>query len=131
DPRERPGHATAGRGGPARPRRTVVLPRIPPAPPRVVHLGSDARRGRQARRDPGVPARERRPLEGGRIMALVTIGGQRTEDGGRNPETLRDPAAVTAFLARQGIDYERWTPSQTIGPDAPAEEIVAACGRER
>src|SRR5262249_53746896 len=124
-PRERSGHAAARRRGPARARRPPVVPRVPPAPPRVVHLGSDARRGCQARRDPRVPARKRRPLEGGRIMALVRIGGRRTEGGGPE-EALTERAEVAAFLARHGIDYERWKPAHAVPADAPVEEILDA-----
>jgi 1,2-dihydroxy-3-keto-5-methylthiopentene dioxygenase len=35
-------------------------------------------------------------------------------------------AAVTAFLAVHGIDYERWAPSHPVAADAPAPEVLAA-----
>jgi 1,2-dihydroxy-3-keto-5-methylthiopentene dioxygenase len=64
-------------------------------------------------------------------MALVRIGGRKSEDGGREDEhVLTAPADVTAFLARFGIDYERWTPAQTVAADAPADDILAAYARE-
>ena len=40
--------------------------------------------------------------------------------------TLADPEAVREHLAALGIDYERWEPAHPVGPDAPAEEILAA-----
>lgn len=44
--------------------------------------------------------------------------------------TLRDAAAIAAFLGRAGIDYERWEPSHPVAEDAPADEILAAYGSE-
>lgn len=44
--------------------------------------------------------------------------------------TLTDPESVTEHLATLGIDYERWEPSHPVGPDAPAEEILAAYHEE-
>jgi 1,2-dihydroxy-3-keto-5-methylthiopentene dioxygenase len=44
--------------------------------------------------------------------------------------TLTDPDAVTEFLARAGIDYERWEPSHPVAPDAPPAEILAAYSAE-
>ena len=43
---------------------------------------------------------------------------------------LRELDAVAAFLARYGIDYEQWAPSQTIAADAPAEAVLAAYAQE-
>jgi len=40
--------------------------------------------------------------------------------------TLADPESVTEHLATLGIDYERWEPAHPVGPDAPADEILAA-----
>ena len=40
--------------------------------------------------------------------------------------TLTRQEEVTAFLAARGIEYERWTPSHELGPDATAEEVLAA-----
>jgi len=40
--------------------------------------------------------------------------------------TLTDQRDVTTFLAVRGIDYERWTPSRELGPDASAEDVLAA-----
>ena len=37
---------------------------------------------------------------------------------------------IAAHLATHGIDYERWTPSQPISDDAPANEILNAYARE-
>jgi 1,2-dihydroxy-3-keto-5-methylthiopentene dioxygenase len=44
--------------------------------------------------------------------------------------TLTDPESVTEHLATLGIDYERWEPSHPVGPDAPAEEVLAAYREE-
>jgi 1,2-dihydroxy-3-keto-5-methylthiopentene dioxygenase len=44
--------------------------------------------------------------------------------------TITDIAAVTAFLAARGIDYQRWTPKPGIDVDAPAETILAAYAEE-
>jgi 1,2-dihydroxy-3-keto-5-methylthiopentene dioxygenase len=39
---------------------------------------------------------------------------------------LTDLRDVTTFLAVRGIEYERWTPSRAVGPEASAEEVLAA-----
>jgi 1,2-dihydroxy-3-keto-5-methylthiopentene dioxygenase len=44
--------------------------------------------------------------------------------------TLDEAAAVTAFLAEHGIDYERWQPTRPVGATTPAEEILAAYSPE-
>jgi 1,2-dihydroxy-3-keto-5-methylthiopentene dioxygenase len=62
-------------------------------------------------------------------MALVRIGGRRTE-GGAEDEVLTERAEVAAFLARHGIDYERWVPAHDIPAEAPADVVLAAYGRE-
>jgi 1,2-dihydroxy-3-keto-5-methylthiopentene dioxygenase len=64
-------------------------------------------------------------------MALVRIEGRRTESGGRaDAEVVSGHAEVAAFLARHGIEYERWTPAQAVSADAPPEAILAAYARE-
>jgi 1,2-dihydroxy-3-keto-5-methylthiopentene dioxygenase len=64
-------------------------------------------------------------------MALVKIGGGTSDTGARqDAEVITDPAAVTAFLARHGIDYEHWVPAHAIAADAPPEAILAAYARE-
>ncbi len=40
--------------------------------------------------------------------------------------TIRDAAEVQAFLASQGIDYERADASTPVAPGAPAEALLAA-----
>jgi 1,2-dihydroxy-3-keto-5-methylthiopentene dioxygenase len=40
--------------------------------------------------------------------------------------TIEEFAAVAAFLAEAGIDYERWTPSRPLSGTASAEEILDA-----
>jgi 1,2-dihydroxy-3-keto-5-methylthiopentene dioxygenase len=55
-------------------------------------------------------------------MALVRIPADQT--------TLKAQAEVTEFLARHGIDYERWTPEHDVAPDAPAEAVLSAYARE-
>jgi len=37
--------------------------------------------------------------------------------------TIDEPAAITAFLAERGIDYEQWT-SEPSAPDTTAEQIL-------
>ena len=68
-------------------------------------------------------------------MALVKIpgvrpGSDRGQTGVRDTSgedvTLRDQAEVTAFLARHGIEYERWMPAQPLASDASAEALLAA-----
>ncbi len=43
-------------------------------------------------------------------MALIRIPSENT--------VLTDVAAVTAFLATHGIDYEQWAPDQPVDADA-------------
>jgi 1,2-dihydroxy-3-keto-5-methylthiopentene dioxygenase len=43
---------------------------------------------------------------------------------------LREPAEIAAFLSAHGIDYERWTPAQSVGPDASADEVLTAYAGE-
>lgn len=43
---------------------------------------------------------------------------------------LREPAEITAFLSTHGIEYERWTPSRAVGPDASPDELLAAYADE-
>jgi len=62
-------------------------------------------------------------------MAVVTIRERGTE-GGEREEVLRERSEIAAFLARQGIDYEQWTPSHEVALDAPAEEILSAYSSE-
>ncbi len=44
--------------------------------------------------------------------------------------TLTDQTDVTAYLAKIGIDYERWQSSHPVAADAPNEEILAAYSEE-
>jgi 1,2-dihydroxy-3-keto-5-methylthiopentene dioxygenase len=55
-------------------------------------------------------------------MAIVTIPGDN--------RTLKDHAAVTAYLGSIGIDYERWDSARPVAPNAPAEEVLAAYSDE-
>jgi len=48
-------------------------------------------------------------------MALVRIGGEKTGSGLAEAEVVSDRAAVTAFLARHGIDYC----ASAMGDDVP------------
>jgi 1,2-dihydroxy-3-keto-5-methylthiopentene dioxygenase len=45
-------------------------------------------------------------------------------------QVLSEPEAVTRFLAAHGIDFERWTPDRPLEPDATADMVLAAYGRE-
>lgn len=55
-------------------------------------------------------------------MAIVTI----PEENRR----IREPEAVTKYLAGIGIDYERWAPAHDVPAGAPAEEILAVYASE-
>ena len=55
-------------------------------------------------------------------MAIVNIPAEQN--------TLQDEREVAAFLARHGIDYERWLPAQPIAADAPPETILSAYAPE-
>jgi 1,2-dihydroxy-3-keto-5-methylthiopentene dioxygenase len=55
-------------------------------------------------------------------MAIIRVSG---EDA-----TVHEPAAVAAFLARHGIDYERWERDRPLAPDSTADEILAAYAPE-
>jgi 1,2-dihydroxy-3-keto-5-methylthiopentene dioxygenase len=39
---------------------------------------------------------------------------------------LDEAGAVTAFLQKVGIEYERWKPEREVAPGAPAEEVLDA-----
>jgi len=41
-------------------------------------------------------------------------------------KTIDEASAVTAFLASQGIEHQRWEPTHPVDPNAPAEEILMA-----
>jgi 1,2-dihydroxy-3-keto-5-methylthiopentene dioxygenase len=43
---------------------------------------------------------------------------------------LRDPGAVAAFLARYGIDYERWIVERPVAPEASADEVLMTYATE-
>ena len=43
---------------------------------------------------------------------------------------ISEPAAVTAFLADHGIDYERWTPEHSLDAGATPEAVLAAYERD-
>jgi 1,2-dihydroxy-3-keto-5-methylthiopentene dioxygenase len=55
-------------------------------------------------------------------MALVKIPSENV--------TLHEDAAVAAFLATHGIEYERWTPAHPVAPGAAPEALLAAYARE-
>jgi 1,2-dihydroxy-3-keto-5-methylthiopentene dioxygenase len=55
-------------------------------------------------------------------MAVVTI---LTEN-----KTLTNAEEMASGLAHYGIDYERWTPSHPVAPDAPPDEILKAYSHE-
>ena len=44
--------------------------------------------------------------------------------------TLTDQDEVTRYLAKLGIDYERWPGAQRVAPDATAAEVLAAYSAE-
>ncbi|HEV2829812.1 MAG TPA: cupin domain-containing protein [Pyrinomonadaceae bacterium] len=55
-------------------------------------------------------------------MALVTILDEN--------KRITEQEAIAAYLNRNGIDYERWTPAHSVAPDAPPEEILRAYAKE-
>jgi 1,2-dihydroxy-3-keto-5-methylthiopentene dioxygenase len=55
-------------------------------------------------------------------MALVTIAEQN--------KTLSDLDEIRSCLLCYGIDYQRWTLSNPVAPDAPADEVLRAYSRE-
>ena len=55
-------------------------------------------------------------------MAIVKIP---AEDA-----SIRDDREVADFLARYGIEYERWMPEHPVAADAPPEALLAAYDRE-
>jgi 1,2-dihydroxy-3-keto-5-methylthiopentene dioxygenase len=55
-------------------------------------------------------------------MAIVTVPAT-----GRR---ITDPAEITAFLAAQGIQFDRWPLEDRVDPAAPAEAILAAYAPE-
>lgn len=55
-------------------------------------------------------------------MAIVKIPGEN--------RTLTDPGEIRNYLASVAIDYEQWTASHAVVPNAPAEEILQAYADE-
>jgi 1,2-dihydroxy-3-keto-5-methylthiopentene dioxygenase len=55
-------------------------------------------------------------------MALVRIPAEN--------QTIEGADAVTAFLSRYGIEYERWRPEHPVTPDAPSDAILEAYRHE-
>lgn len=51
-------------------------------------------------------------------MALLRIPDEK--------RAISEHAEIARYLAKIGIDYERWEPSVPVAPAAPAEEILAA-----
>jgi 1,2-dihydroxy-3-keto-5-methylthiopentene dioxygenase len=55
-------------------------------------------------------------------MAIVSIPDEN--------RTLKDAEEITEYLARVGIDYERWKLLDSIPANAPAEQVLAAYSEE-
>ena len=55
-------------------------------------------------------------------MALVRIPAR--------DAVIDEPGAVTAFLAKHGIEYEQWSTERAVGPDEPADAVLSAYARE-
>ena len=55
-------------------------------------------------------------------MAVVRIPEQNRK--------LTEKGEITAYLATIGIDYEVWTPSHPVPPDAPSDQILQAYSSE-
>jgi cupin superfamily acireductone dioxygenase involved in methionine salvage len=63
-------------------------------------------------------------------MAIVNIPPRPGSGQASGQRTLRERTEVTTFLARYGIEYERWTPEHPVAADAPADAVLAAYARE-
>ncbi|MGH9872884.1 MAG: 1,2-dihydroxy-3-keto-5-methylthiopentene dioxygenase [Pyrinomonadaceae bacterium] len=55
-------------------------------------------------------------------MAVVSIPDEN--------RTIRDSAAIAAYLAGCGVDYEQWAPAHPVADDASAEQILQAYSQE-
>jgi len=55
-------------------------------------------------------------------MALVRIPAQDI--------TFENPDEIGRFLAGHGIEYASWTPEHSVGPEASADVVLAAYGKE-
>jgi 1,2-dihydroxy-3-keto-5-methylthiopentene dioxygenase len=55
-------------------------------------------------------------------MAVVTLVAEN--------KTLTDDESIRACLKKFSIDYERWTPSHQVAPDADAAEVLSAYAKE-
>ena len=55
-------------------------------------------------------------------MAVVTIVGEN--------RTINDEESIRSALEPYGIDYEKWTSSHEVMPDAPAEEVLHTYAKE-
>ncbi len=55
-------------------------------------------------------------------MAVVTVPDKNL--------VLHEIDEIQSYLAGIGIDYERWSATREVSPDAPAEEILAAYSAE-
>lgn len=55
-------------------------------------------------------------------MAVVNVPDKDT--------VLREPREITDYLARIGIDYERWTADREVSPDATERQILEAYSAE-
>jgi 1,2-dihydroxy-3-keto-5-methylthiopentene dioxygenase len=55
-------------------------------------------------------------------MAIVRVPSANT--------SLSEPAAVAAFLSRYQIDYEQWTPEQSLAPDCTPDAVLGAYASE-
>src|SRR5207247_1886360 len=94
---------------------------VPDSSPRPLQLGTRPGRGEAARGDPRIPVRG----DGAKArhrMATVKIPAEQ--------RTLTDQAEVTAYLAKLGIDYERWPLAQRAAANAPPDAVLAAYAPE-
>src|SRR5215510_12669517 len=55
-------------------------------------------------------------------MAIIKVAAEQ--------RTLSEPAAVTAFLSRYGVDYERWSTNRPLAADSTADDVLAAYATE-
>src|SRR5262245_58276266 len=55
-------------------------------------------------------------------MAIIKVAAEQ--------RTLSEPAAVTAFLSRYGVDYERWSTDRQLVADSTADEVLGETATE-
>src|SRR5712691_11001610 len=82
------------------------------------------------------PASRSGQTAGGDSRVLDRSDGTKARDGMASVRipaehrALTDQDAVAQYLAKLGIEYERWTGAERVPADAPAETVLAAYSTE-